>query len=86
MASEITIIVLGLIALAQLIERHFYTKEMNRQLGEATRAILSRNVNEFMSATAKPTDFRPEQTEPDEVELSTLSDEEFDKAVSKINK
>lgn len=86
MATEVTAIILGIIVLAQLIERHFYTKEMNHQLGEATRAILSRNVNEFISATAKPTEFKPEQTEPDEVELSSLSDEDFDKAVSNINK
>jgi hypothetical protein len=80
---EIAIISLSLIVAGMLIERFFYQKEMNRQLGEATRAILSRNVNEFIAATTAEK-VVGKAVENDIVDLSELSDKEHDKVIKNM--
>lgn len=78
---EIAIITLGLVVLAQLIERHLYAKDMNQKLSDSIKAIMSRNVGEFIAATKPQDPAGDSKSEPEEVELSELSDDEFDKAV-----
>lgn len=78
---EIAIVSLSLIIIGMLVERFFYQKEMNRQMGEATRAILSRNVNEFIAATTAEKIVNRKQEEVDEVLLSDATDETFDKFI-----
>lgn len=78
---EIAIVSLSLIIGGLLVERYFYQKEMNRQLGEATRAILSRNVNEFIAATTAEKIVNRKTEETDEVLLSEASEETFDKYI-----
>ena len=84
---EVAIIILGLIVLALVVERHFYAKEMNRQLDEATKKVMSRNMNEYLASQAM--DRIPKQTtipENDEIELNQASDEVFDKAMKQMTK
>ena len=83
---EVAVISLGVIVIAQLIERYFYAKDMNQKLADSIKAIMSRNVGEFMAAT-KPEKMTPAApAEAEDVELSTLSDTDFDKAIKIINK
>ena len=79
----ITIITLALLVLTQAVERYLYAKSMNEQLSRATKAIMSRNINEYLSAlnAEKPTD-KNEVVEDEEVELGNASDEEFDKHIN----
>ena len=83
---EITaIITLSILVLGQLIERHIYSKDMNKRLSEAMKAVMSRNINEFLAATTTPKgDFT--RSESDEVDLGDASLEEFDKHIKEINK
>lgn len=83
---EIAIVSLSLIIIGMLVERFFYQKEMNRQMGEATRAILSRNVNEFIAATTAEKIVNRKQEEVDEVLLSDATDETFDKFIKSQTK
>ncbi len=80
MSEIVSIILLGLIVIGQGVERYFYSKEMNKQLANATKAVMSRNINEYLAATAPE---KPKQgfTETDEIELSNASEEEFDKHI-----
>lgn len=80
---EITlIIILGILVLAQTVERYFFAKHMTAQLEKSMKAVMSRNINDYLTATNEPkkdTDF----TQNDEIDLGTLSDEEFSKAINK---
>lgn len=84
MNDLVALIILGLLCIGQAIERFLYAKEMNKQLGEATRAVMSRNISEFLAATAPTKKTTEPVGEPDQVELSQATDEEFDKAIGKM--
>ena len=84
---EIAIVTLGLIVLGMIVERHFYAKEMNHQLDEATKKVMSRNMNEYLASVAM--DKIPKQQEipeNDEIELNQASDVEFEKAIKQMTK
>lgn len=83
---EFSVISLSIIIIAQLVERYLYAKEMNKQLGDAVRAVMSRNINEFITATTIDKTINKKPIQTDEVEISDLSDEEFDKSIKNINK
>lgn len=79
---EIALIILGVIILALMVERYYFAKEMHKQLENANKAVMSRNINDYIAATSE----RKETIEPpdaDEVELSEASDELFDKFITK---
>lgn len=80
MAELLAIIFMGIIIIGQGVERYLYAKEMNRQLENANKAVMSRNINEYLTATQEPkkeTGF----VESDEVEIANATDEEFDKHI-----
>ena len=81
--ETIAIITLSLLLLTQAIERHFYSKEMNKRLSESMKAVMSRNINEFMAATAEPNKTFS-KTESDEIDLSDADDELYDKHIKTI--
>ena len=84
MTDIIAIIVLGLLLIGQLIERYFYTKDMTKKLSEAMKAVMSRNITEFMAVTQ---DKSPKQefTQSDNVLIDEADDEIFDKFIEKQN-
>ena len=85
MFQIITIIILGIVIIGLLVERFLYTKEMNKQLEKANLSVMSRNINEYLSATAeKPK--KQEFRENDEVDLGEASDEDFMSAINKQTK
>ena len=81
---EVAIITLGIIVLGLIIERHFYAKEMNKQLDEATKKVMSRNMNEYLASQAMEKIPNAPHQESDEIELSQASDKEFDKAIKQM--
>ncbi len=83
METIIVAIVLGIIILALLWERHLYTKQMTTQLSEATRAVMSRNINEFMAATKPEPKNVKEFTRDEEINLEELDDKEFMETINK---
>lgn len=83
---ETALIILGILVLAQLVERHLYAREMNKRLSEAMKMVMSRNINEFLTATAENKKTPMVQPEQDQVELSDLSDEEFDRHIKQVVK
>lgn len=83
---EIAIITLALVVLAQAIERHFYSLDMNKRLSESMKAVMSRNINEFITATAEPKKNFTPPTESEEVNLSEASEEEFDRYIKEQTK
>ena len=83
---EIAIVSLTIIILGLLVERYLFVRETNKQLGEATRAVLSRNINDFITATTVDKIVKDTKPERDEVLLSESSDEDFDKTIKNINK
>ena len=80
MIEIIAIITLAVLVLAQAVERYLYSKAMNKQLSDCTKAIMSRNINEYLAATNEPKK-DSEFVEEENVDLDQASDEEFDKAL-----
>ena len=76
----IAIITLAVLVLAQAVERYFYSKQMNKQLSDCTKAIMSRNINEYLAATNEPKK-DSEFIDDGMVDMDQASDEEFDKAI-----
>ena len=82
MVELISIITLALLVLAQAVERYLYAKSMNEQLSKATKAIFSRNINEYLSAlNADKPSGNAQVVDNDEVELEQATDEEFAKHI-----
>lgn len=84
---EIAIGCLSFIIFVQLCERYYYSKDMNQKLQDCIKAVMSRNVAEFVQAT------RPKEKEEKEplldqldVLLSDADDKTFDKHISDIAK
>lgn len=78
---EIAIIVLGLVIAGLLVERYLFVKQINGVLGDSMKAIMSRNINEFLAAKTIDKAVENVKVEEDEVELSQASDEQFDKFI-----
>lgn len=83
---EITVIFLCIIVVAQVVERYFYAKEMNKQLGNAVKAIMSRNINEFMAATLVDKASEEVKINTDEELVSDLSDKDFNDLIKRETK
>ena len=75
---EITIIiVLGIVCIAQIVERYFFSQRILNDLSNAQKAVMSRNINEYLSATTPPSNKDQGFRENDEVDMTELSDTEF---------
>lgn len=84
---EIGIITLGVIVLVQVVERYLFAKQVHKQLENANKAVMSRNIDEYLNATKKE-DKKSTEAPPDsdEVLLSEASDEEFNKHIKNLTK
>jgi hypothetical protein len=85
MGELITIITLAVLVIAQLVERYFYSKTMTQKLSECIKAVLSRNINEYISATQADKQDHREFVQTDNILIDELGDEAFDKFVQKQN-
>jgi hypothetical protein len=83
MIELISIIVLSLLLLGQAIERYFYAKDMTQKLNDSIKAVMSRNINEYIAAVSAEKVNNVPFKEPDEVLLETVDDEVFDKFIKK---
>ena len=80
----IAIITLGIVLIVQAIERYFYAKDMSQKLQDCIKAVMSRNISEYIAATNVPKENKEVPPENDLVELNQLNDKEFDKVLSKM--
>lgn len=80
MVEIISILILGLLVLAQAVERYFFAKHMTEQLENCVKAVMSRNINDYLTATNESKKDK-EFVQEDEVDLETLPDEEYLKAI-----
>lgn len=82
MNELITIIILSILLVGQAVERYFYAKDMTNRLSESMKAVMSRNINEFLLAT-KP-DNKPEASfiQDDQVPIDELTPDEYEKFIS----
>lgn len=83
---EIAIIILGFIVVALLFERYMFAKEMNQRVSECVKAVMSRNINDYIAATTAEKSKPQREVESDEVLLDTADDEVFDKFIKNQNK
>lgn len=86
MGEIVAIIILGVVVIAQAAERYYFAREMNDRVSQAVKAVMSRNINEYISATQAEKPAASQFTETDEVFLSEASDEEFDKHIEQQTK
>lgn len=84
MGELVAIITLAILVLAQLVERYLYSKNMTQKLSESMKAVMSRNINEFMAITQ---DKQPKQefTQNENVLIDEATDEVFNKVIEKMN-
>lgn len=81
MVEIICIVTLALLVIAQAVERYFFAKHMTNELSKSVKAVMSRNINEFISATQADKPVKEGFTQNDEVDLGLASEEEFDKFI-----
>lgn len=82
MAEILALIILGLLVVAQTVERYFFAKHMTEQLEKCMKAVMSRNINDYLTATNEPKkDDAFIQTE--QVNLEEATDDEFLDAIRK---
>lgn len=86
MTEIVAIITLAILVLAQLVERYLYSKQMTQKLSEALKAVMSRNINEFILATEADKAPQKDFTENDQVSLDEVGEEAFDNFIAKQNK
>lgn len=77
---EIAIITLVVINIIQAIDKYLTTQRLLKQVEDAVKASMSKNLNEYMVATNKTQDIASKQ-ETDEVLLSDATDEQFEKFI-----
>lgn len=83
---EIAVIALAVVVISQSIERHFYAKDMTNKLNDAIKAVMSRNINEYLAAVTIPKVVEQQKIDTDEVALSEASDKEFDRYIKEQTK
>lgn len=80
------ILVLGIICITQLVERHLFSQRILNDLSNAQKAVFSRNINEYLAATT-PTKTKDDGfIKSDEVDMEDLSQKEFIDFIDKQNK
>jgi hypothetical protein len=84
MTELIAIIVLGLLCLLQGIERYLYQKDMTNKLNDSIKAVMSRNINEYLTAITTPKNSKEVKGELDQIDLGEADDSTFDKALKKM--
>ena len=78
------IIILGLVLVVQAVERYFYAKDMSQKLQDCIKAVMSRNISEYIAATNISKEKDEPEPENDQVDLSTLDDKEYSKVIAKM--
>ena len=78
------IIILGLICIIQTIERYFYQKDMTNKLNDSIKAVMSRNINEYLTAITTPKTSKEIKGEPDQINLDESDDATFEKAIKRM--
>lgn len=80
----IALIALGIICILQTILHYLYQKDMTNKLNDAIKAVMSRNINDYLSATTKPNKSSLPLPEPDQVDFTADNPEAFDNAIKKM--
>lgn len=81
MVEVVGYLVLGVLVISLMVERYFFAKHMTLQLEKCMKAVMSRNINDYLTATNEPKK-NQEFTEPEEIDLDTASDEQFMEAIN----
>lgn len=81
--TVVPLLLLSLIVLSLLIERYLFGKRMAEELREYRKALIARNVNEFIAVSTAEKQATQPPPVPDEVLLSDLPDTEFDSLIKK---
>lgn len=77
----IAIVVMGIVIIALLVERYFFTKTMMAQLHDYQLANMSRNTDQYIAAKVTEKAVDKQFTEPDGKPLEEATDEEFINAI-----
>ena len=75
-------VIFGLIIFALIAERFLFARHMTAQLEKSMKAVMSRNITDYLVATNEPkkeTKFIEDET----IDLADASDEEFFKGIQK---
>lgn len=77
----IAIIALSLVCIGLVTERYLFAKTMLKQLDDCIKAAMSRNINEYLTATTINQGKKNTFVENDEVLLDDADEEQFDKFI-----
>ncbi len=82
MIEIIAFVTLCIVCLGQMVERFYFGKTMMKQVDDAIKASMSKNVNEYLSATTfDPKRAKEPAAEEENVELANADEEAFDKFI-----
>lgn len=74
-------IVFGIIIVGLIVERYFFARHMTEQLEKCMKAVMSRNINDYLTATHQPK--KDSEFVQEDVDLNDATDEEFLTAIKK---
>lgn len=81
-----TEIILGSVIMGLLLERYFYSRSMNQQVNDCMKALMSRNVHEYIEVKEVETKKETKSVDPDLIPLEQADDETFLNAIKgKVN-
>jgi hypothetical protein len=86
MGEIVTIIILSLLLLAQAVERYFFAKHMTEELSKCLKAVMSRNINEYIAATTADKEVPSALPQNEDIALDEATDEDFIKAIQEQTK
>lgn len=84
MSDVVAYIVFGVLLLVQAIERYLYQRDMTNKLNDSIKAIMSRNISEYLAATKPVNRGKEERIEIDDIPLETMNDKDFTEAIKKM--
>lgn len=65
----------------QALERYFFSEQVHKERHDMLKFILSKNVHEYNEVTRVEKQSPEKLTNPDEVDLTEASEEEFNKFI-----
>ena len=72
-----------IIILALLVDKYLYQKDMTNKLNDAIKAVMSRNIGEYLTAT-KPGKTTTASTADETIPIESLDNEAFDKTIKQL--
>lgn len=74
------------IIIGMIVERYFYSRDMNRQVADCMKAMMARTPDEYITMKATERKVEPVEDDNEYVSVDALNDKQFDKFIKEETK